>query len=168
MIPANFANMKVRELQVECDRWSIQTRGTKDELKSRLDDCFAGQVAVPQSATPQVLRPRVQPLAAKVLQSPKARVRSRSRAVYFEVPDRWHKPSLQATRPDPQHPLQARARRQHLLPARRPTTMATRTPTTEEPRPGPRFDAGLQREREVCLDYNPDSYFELARPFMVC
>lgn len=41
--PGNLEQMKVRELQGQCDRWGVQTSGLKKELIERLQNLFTGQ-----------------------------------------------------------------------------------------------------------------------------
>ena len=41
--PVNLPQLRVRELQCDCDRWGIQTSGTRAEIVERLEQLYAGK-----------------------------------------------------------------------------------------------------------------------------
>ena len=64
VIPKNLSEMKVRQLQEECDRWGIQTSGRKDEILSRLQNLYNGQPVHKKGCSTRFVRLLLGPVPA--------------------------------------------------------------------------------------------------------
>ena len=64
VIPKNLSEMKVRQLQEECDRWGIQTSGRKDEILKRLQNLYNGQPVHKKGCSTRFVRLLLGPVPA--------------------------------------------------------------------------------------------------------
>eukprot|EP00439_Symbiodinium_sp_Y106_P007836 s217_g1.t1 len=54
--PVGLNDMKVRELQADCDRWGVRTSGTKEELRERLNQLYAGEAVLKKGCSKRRIR----------------------------------------------------------------------------------------------------------------
>ena len=54
--PARLRDLRLRELQCDCDRWGIATSGTKAEVQDRLERLYAGQAVKKKNCTKKFVR----------------------------------------------------------------------------------------------------------------
>ncbi|CAE7672788.1 dnaaf1, partial [Symbiodinium microadriaticum] len=54
--PARLQDLRLRELQCDCDRWGIATSGTKAEVQDRLERLYAGQAVKKKNCTKKFVR----------------------------------------------------------------------------------------------------------------
>lgn len=80
--PKNLSAMKVFELQQLCDRWNIQTSGTKQELRERLEALFRGEEIPKKRCTLQFLR-----LVEEEKEITSAKPRFRKEEQHSQAPD---------------------------------------------------------------------------------
>ena len=79
--PKNLSAMKVFELQQLCEHWSIQTSGTKQDLRERLETLFRGEAVPKKRCTLQFLR-----LIEEETEAPSPKPRFRQEEFHSKAP----------------------------------------------------------------------------------
>ena len=68
--PVNLPQLRVRELQCDCDRWGIQTSGTQAEIVERLEQLYAGKAVAKKGCTKKFVQLKRRALQHRLPQRP--------------------------------------------------------------------------------------------------